>query len=67
MELRFATVSLKIPLIVVIVGTGFRWEAMEVGTDVLWKGLEQSSCRGLPKTSSWVGSTLVIEGRSVYF
>ena len=32
MELRFATVSLKIPVIVAVVGTGFKWEATEVKT-----------------------------------
>ena len=30
MELRFAVVSLKIPVIVAVVGTGFKWEATEV-------------------------------------
>ena len=32
MELRFATVSLKIPVIGAVVGTGFKWEATEVKT-----------------------------------
>ncbi len=30
MELRFAIVSLKIPVVVAVVGTGFKWEASEV-------------------------------------
>ena len=30
MELRFATSILKLPMVVVIVGTGYGWEATEV-------------------------------------
>ena len=31
LEFRFANVVLKIPIIIAVVGTGFRWEMTEVG------------------------------------
>ena len=31
MELRFAVISLKIPVIAAVVGSGYKWEASEVG------------------------------------
>ena len=31
MEFRFAAVALKIPMVVAVVGTGYQWEATEVG------------------------------------